>query len=186
MHDVQDKAWWVKYGAEKEKYFVDSILPKYNIDKTIIINPAKERNSTAADLICDTDKILGDLKICETPFFTAGKYGMDPNGCVTFDEKDYIRYMFDYQILPAITYTKKPQTFFIMFYVSWPEQDDYGVSIKAREGLWAITIRGINNMVLDNDKIKWHRYKNRVENKDGNGRASMIIPLSEMKEYSLR
>lgn len=185
MHDIQDKQWWVKYGEKKERYFIESILPRFDVDKTIIINPAKERNPTVADLICETDKVLGDLKICETPFFTAGRYGCDPNTYITFDEKDYIRYMFDYHIIPSLTGDKQPRTFFILFYVCWPEQENYGVHVKAKEGLWITTIAGINEMVLDNDKIKWHRYQNRVCDREGNARASMLVPLFEMKEYSL-
>ncbi|MDO4705225.1 MAG: hypothetical protein Q4A98_03305 [Comamonadaceae bacterium] len=61
------------------------------------INPAKNMDKTAPDLIIDG--AISDLKTQNTPFFTASRYGLDPRFAVTFNRKDYERYK---RIYPSI------------------------------------------------------------------------------------
>ena len=74
-----------------------------------------------------------------------------------------------------------PLPFFILFYVDWENQVDYGIHINKKQGLWGTTLREINDLVLDG-KIKWHRYQNRKHDRNGNARAAMIISLSDLCE----
>ena len=83
-HDLQDKGAWCQHGCTKEESFVN----KFGVNFGVLINPEKENNKYAPDLFDWRDYKLADLKTQNTPFFTASRYGLDPQHTVTFNVKD--------------------------------------------------------------------------------------------------
>ena len=97
LHDTEDKDWWVVYGADLEKKFVEKVCPKIGLKGKI--NPKKEIDPTAPDLIVNNR--LADLKTQNTPFFTVSRYNkrvgenklpFDPTFTVIFNKIDYLIY----------------------------------------------------------------------------------------------
>src|SRR3954454_23053909 len=96
-HSPQDKGFWVDAGRDKERDFVERVLPRLGFSGAI--NPAKESDIYAPDLLVEGQ--LADLKAQRMPFFKARElYEVDPQFAVTFNEKDYLRYRDRY---PAIS-----------------------------------------------------------------------------------
>jgi hypothetical protein len=88
-HDTEDRGWWHIHGERKEILFVSMCRDRLKIDACI--NPDKERDKTAPDLIVEGK--MAELKTQNTPFFTAKRYRMDPRFTITFNRKDYERYL---------------------------------------------------------------------------------------------
>ena len=89
MHNTEDKNFWVdKYGEKNERNFIN-VSNNFGI-KELQINPEKQSNPHVIDY-CWRDS-LADLKTQTTPFFTAGRYKVNPRFAVTFNRKDYERY----------------------------------------------------------------------------------------------
>ena len=188
MHDLQDKGYWLDYGEDQEFEFINNIVKIYNIKRKVCINPDKKYNPTLSDLVIDVKgkKIFGDLKTVRTPFYTASRYGFDPNNCITFNEKDYFSYMQKYYFTEIIKNKKAiPDPFVLFFHVVWPESSNYGTLIDAKDGLWTTTIEDIHRLTIQ-EKTRWHEYKNRKNDDCGNCRVSMIISLSDLKKVRKR
>lgn len=167
MHNTEDKEFWCKHGEKIEDYFLENIAPllPYNIIK----NPEKTNNKYAPDFYLD--KHLCDLKAQNTPFFKAHDfYNIDPRYAVTFNHKDYNRYM------------KKYPNIGIFFYVNWMklEKDIGGIlyKVKPLTGVWMIGIKKIHSMV---DKLYSHSYDRRISDTKGNAKKSLCLDLRNMK-----
>ena len=167
MHDTEDKEFWCKHGEKIEDYFLENIVPllPYNIIK----NPEKANNKFAPDFSLDGH--LCDLKSQNTPFFKAGDfYDIDPRYAVTFNHKDYNRYM------------KKYPNIGIFFYVNWMdlEKDINGTlyTVEPLIGVWMTGIKKIHSMV---DGLSSHNYGRRVSDNRGNAKASYCLNLKDMK-----
>lgn len=81
-HDLQDKSRWCKDGEKIEEAFVRQFGEKLGL----IINPEKNLNPYAPDLLNVTNGKLGDLKLQSTPFFKAKSlYQIDPTYAVVFN-----------------------------------------------------------------------------------------------------
>jgi len=169
MHDTEDKQWWCEHTANKDEIeFVEQIAPRLDLD--IIINPQKENNKTAPDLLWNGQ--LAELKSPRTPFFMAKKYFNIPaDWAVTFNTKDYHRYIALYPEIP------------ILFHVRWEQlkKKIHGkiYTVNPIEGVWETSIQQINQFVKDGAKI--HTYWKRINDKRGNAKASLGLDLRKMK-----
>jgi hypothetical protein len=153
MHDLSDKQWWCKYGEELEREFV-GIASGYGLDACI--NPEKDRDKYAPDLVVDGR--IADLKVQTVPFFTAGRYGLDPQYTVTFNFKSRKQYALYY---PDIV---------IYFLVNWRTLEMGGVTVQPLYGVWRVEFRDMKFGVL-------HEYKNK--RKGGNAKASYLMDLRD-------
>ena len=82
-HDTEDKNWWLEHGLTLEYEFVQMCKKSRRIDA--VPNPSKASEPWAPDLIVNSE--LADLKVQNTPFFTASRYEMNPRFTVTFNRK---------------------------------------------------------------------------------------------------
>ncbi len=83
--DLQNKRLWCKEGEKIEEAFVN----RHGEVLQIGINPEKETNPYAPDLIFHPNHKLMDLKTQNTPFFKAEKlYGIDPTHAIVFNRKN--------------------------------------------------------------------------------------------------
>lgn len=173
--DTENKKWWVIHGKELEKAFVKNIAP--NIGLNAVINPEKETNYCAPDMIVDGR--LAELKCCMTPFFTAGKrvsaWGKpsEPLTTVTFDRKDYLRYKEQYPDLD------------IYFWVSWADSEyktAQGEIIRVRglEGVWFIPFKKLSKLI-EMGKYPLHEYMNRKDDTNGNSKECYLVDLRDLK-----
>jgi hypothetical protein len=160
MHSTEDKAWWCKKGEALERKFVEKVVPLYGLDVTM--NPDKEQDKYTHDLLFDG--IPADLKFVQTPFFTAGKYGVNPDRAVTINLKDIERYK---KLYPNIV---------ILFYVKWRKQEKFSVKVNAIEGLWAYPLE---DLIAITSESEIHSYKRRRGKSDGNAKASYVIELED-------
>ena len=169
------KEVWCREGERLERSFVDNIVPRYGID--IRINPDKEHNPYTHDLVWGQSG-RGDLKYVQTPFFTAGKYGYDPNETVTLNKKSYDSYRRDY---PDIA--KDYNDFFIAFYIDWSEDTQYNVHVGRKEGLWIYDMEEIRDQVQSGAPL--HAYKNRVNDNEGHAKDSYLIKLRDKNKWTV-
>lgn len=159
---TEDKAWWVLEGARKEVEFVERVCPQIGI--SAIINPEKEKNPYAPDLLVDGK--LADLKTQNTPFFTAGlRFGISPQFAVTFNHKDYVRY---YRLYPEIE---------IYFWIDWQTHRWGRIFITPMIGVWHASFDDIREQVIASQK---HAYKRRTNDRKGNARESYVLDLRKL------
>src|ERR1700761_963749 len=90
FHDLQDKGPWYVAGKTSETVFVN----KYGKKLGLILNPKKKFDNYTADLVNVSTNNLAELKTRNTPFFqTVERYSIDPQYAVTFNVKDFLRYL---------------------------------------------------------------------------------------------
>jgi len=82
--DIQDKMSWCRRGETLE----DEFLRVYGDRLKLKLNPAKKEKPTVPDFIYIPGNRIADLKTVNTPFFSARRYGVDPQYAVTFNKKD--------------------------------------------------------------------------------------------------
>jgi len=151
---TEDKGWWCNHGEKLEKEFV------FLAGSQFTMNPDKTHDKYTHDLIYKGKP--ADLKSVRTPFFTAGKYGYDPNRTVTFNLKDLHRYQKNY---PDIT---------VIFWAVWPAQERFGVSVDSVDGVWGYSLDDIRK-----GDTAVHSYQRRREDKSGNAKESMLLELRD-------
>lgn len=162
----ESKLAWCERGERMEEYFVREIAPRVGIQ--LKINPAKSKDPYTYDLVGgDRGQYKVDLKYVETPFFKAGTYGFDPGRTVTFNHKDYLRYMYLYPDL------------WVLFYVTWEEQLDYGILVPGIEGIWIAPIKLIDKLITER-RTGFHAYQKREHDNQGNAKASHLISLDDL------
>jgi len=165
QHDLQDKGPWCLHGVSKENSFISQYGNKFNL----VINPEKANNIYAPDIFNTTTKLVGDLKTQNTPFFTATKYGIDIQYAVTFNVKDYERYLKSY---PQIE---------IYFWVSWEVisfENDYAKKrVNPMTGVWFIKFENLKKLI---EKAPVHSYMQRQNDQKGNARESYVLNLNDM------
>lgn len=167
MHDTEDKEWWCREGEIIEDWFLENIEPLLPYE--IIKNPEKVENKYAPDFLLNS--YYCDLKAQNTPFFKADDfYGIDPRFAVSFNHKDYHRYMQKY---PNIG---------IFFFINWTTLEmDFGHRICRVEplvGVWMIGIQAIHYMI---DDLPSHSYQKRRNDTKGNAKSSYGLDLRNMK-----
>jgi|TARA_R110002167_G_scaffold205322_1_gene409322 hypothetical protein len=157
-----DRMYWYGRGEDLEREFV-GLCGKNGIDAEI--NPEKATNKYAPDIIVSGR--VSDLKCQHDPFFMAGKrYGCDPQKSVTFNRKDYERYM---KLYPALA---------IYFWVKFSKQERFGIPIEEMNGIWRIGFPYLC-MIIE-DGCPEHTYETRGLPGDKNAKSSFILNLNKM------
>ena len=169
MHSPEDKAYWVEAGADKERVFVDQVLP--SIGFTGVINPDKEQDRFAADLVVNGH--LADLKCPRTPFFKAQElHGLDPQFAVSFNGKDYRRYCARY---PTID---------IFFWVAWQQTvmliEDEEFRVRPMAGVWRASFPALRHRI-EHQSVREHSYLHRLFDERGNAKASYLFDLRKFE-----
>lgn len=164
--DLQNKGDWCMHGEKKERVFVR----KYGSVLNVKINPEKDYNRYAPDLINTSTKKYVDLKTQNSPFFQAqSRYSLDPQFTVVFNTKDRQRYQDNYPDLE------------IYFWVDWKAVRFEGhrgqsISVDPMIGVWHITFSHLNDLC---QVAPIHSYRQRRNDKRGNAKASYLLDLRE-------
>lgn len=160
--DLQNKTLWCKKGEQIEQVFVRN----YGKELGVSINPEKENNPYAPDLITNSGK-LADLKAQNTPFFKVKKlYGIDPSYAVVFNRKDFERYE---ELYPEIE---------IFFWVEWHSvkfvMGEFVQEVEYVNGIWSIPFQQLRLVI---EKSPEHFYHQRVSDNVGNAKSSFVLDL---------
>lgn len=169
----EDKPYWCKQGERDERDFVDFVASAHGLAATI--NPCKRYDRFAPDLLFEGK--LADLKTQRTPFFTAGRYGLDPQFVVTLNVADVERYQ------------EHSVDFSVLFWVRWDTvRRRFGLreySVRPLEGIWQTSVREVVARASAGD-APLHTYLNRVGDTRGNARASYLLDLGWMHHLPLK
>ena len=162
-HDLQDKSVWCKDGENIEQGFID----KYGSKLQLVLNPEKEINPYAPDLLRTNDKRTADLKTQNTPFFKAGEfYDIDPPYAIVFNIKDSVRYSDKY---PDII---------IYFWVNWMVErfvmNEKEIFAKKISGVWMIEFKNALQLIKS---APIHEYIQRRYDMKGNAKGSYVFDL---------
>jgi len=164
-HDLQDKSHWCKDGEKIEEAFVRL----YGEQLNLAINPAKEHDPYAPDLINTVTGKLGDLKFQATPFFRAQKlFGIDPTYAVVFNEKDKLRYQEKY---PEITIYYWVNWIAVRYKTDWNE-----IKAQPLNGVWKSGFPEFNNYLAARPL---HSYQQRVDDTKGNAKGSFVCDIRD-------
>lgn len=161
--NTEDKKTWCDFGARKEVAFVRNIVPLLRRD--IIVNPEKEENPYVIDLVDRSSSNYADLKTQNTPFFTAGQYGIDPQYAVTFNKKDYERYCEFYPMCD------------IYFHVQWEQTNYREIVVNPLSGVWVARFADMRRKI-EMGRVPLHEYIYR-KNDTVNARESYVFNLKD-------
>lgn len=169
-YNTEDKQLWCREGELLEQAFVEKIVPKMNLD--IIINPEKSINPYAIDLFDRGNNRYADLKSQNTPFFRCGTYiyrksGMryNPTYTMTFNKKDYERYL---ALYPNCD---------IFVCINWTQLEYEGIVVERINGVWRAPFFAMANEINKNN-VYLHEYLHR-KNDDINAKASYLFDLRD-------
>ncbi|MDX8568146.1 hypothetical protein OZ668_09125 [Elizabethkingia sp. HX XZB] len=164
-HNLQDKSHWCKDGEKVEEAFIRIYGSRLNL----IINPDKETNPYAPDLLNITSGQLGDLKHQGTPFFKAQSlYNIDPTFAVVFNEKDQKRYEEKYSNIK------------IYYWINWLaikfKMSHTEIMVHPLNGVWATEFNAFNQYL----KIcPLHNYQQRKDDNKGNAKGSYVCDIRD-------
>lgn len=163
LHDLQDKLHWCADGENQEQAFIR----RYGSDLGYAMNPQKDNDPYAPDLLSTATGVLADLKSQHSPFFKAKElYNIDPTYAVVFNLKDKIRYAQNY---PNID---------ILYYLDWiaVKADIHGrpFSVAPLCGVFRVPFWKFFN-VLDGAPL--HTYGQRRYDHKGNARSSYVVDI---------
>lgn len=162
-HDTEDRGWWYIHGEKLEESFVTLCRERLGMDARI--NPAKERDKTAPDLI--VQGTVADLKTQNTPFFTAGRYRLDPRFAVTFNRKDYERYK---RLYPDIV---------IYFWLDWTQTTWRDSSVAYLGGIYRLPFSEVAALI--EAPAPEHSYINRQSPNDRNAKSSFLLDIRKFE-----
>ena len=162
-HDLQDKKFWCGKGERLEHAFVRIYgnTLKYNI------NPARNHDKYAPDLINSKSSNLADLKTQNTPFFKSNAlYKFDPTYTVVFNDKDKLRYE---RFYPSIE---------IVFWIEW-------IAVKAliKGQIYEVaSFKGVFRTSFKNlagylKHVPIHYYTQRKYDTLGNAKGSYVLDI---------
>jgi hypothetical protein len=161
-HNTEDKSWWLRHGEVLEKRFVQFCVQELGLAASI--NPAKAADPTAPDLVVNGQ--LADLKVQNTPFFSAGRYGLDPRFTVTFNRKDYERYA---KLYPALI---------IFFWADWKQLEWRDSRVAPLSAIYQVPFATIAAKIKGGT-VPEHAYQRRVGDRAGNAKSSFLLDLRE-------
>ena len=166
----EDKGYWIEWGEKKERDFCEKMAPYLKIQARR--NPERKYDKFAPDLeILQDGKITkAELKYRETPFFTAGKYKMKPQTTFTFNKKDYERYT-------EKKFVDKYGDIPIYIWIHWKTLSGNGIKVNPFGGVWLGSSLGIKR-IIDTKSSPLHKYKYRVDDKEGNAKESYLLDVS--------
>jgi hypothetical protein len=164
----EDKSYWCKRGEQDERDFVAFVAAGHGL--SVQPNPLKRFDPYAPDLLLDGS--LADLKAQRTPFFTAERYGLDPQFTVTLNAKDLERY------------GALDEDLAILFWVRWDRlRAKFGrrsYQVRPLEGVWLTRVSEVLARVESGD-VPYHTYLHRVDDTHGNAKASYLLDLGWMQ-----
>lgn len=166
-HNTEDKQYWCEEGQKTEYVFVKDIAPKIN--RKLIIHPEKEKNPLHIDLLKTDTNELADLKVQNTPFFTASRYSKfdggryDPQFTVTFNYKDYCNYKSNYP--GAIIY----------WWVNWAQLTWKDKSVAPLYGVYEVRFSDMKKLI-EEKRVPLHQYQHRI-NDEINAKDSYLFDL---------
>ena len=166
-HHTEDKGWWYLHGERLEETFVQLCQTKLRIAAQI--NPEKAHDKTAPDLVVEGS--LADLKTQNTPFFMAGRYGIDPRFAVTFNRKDYQRYK---TLYPEIV---------IYFWLDWKQTQWKNSQVEYLGGIFRLPFRDV--VALIEKGAPEHTYMHRRGPEDTNAKSSFLFDIRRFEELFL-
>jgi hypothetical protein len=158
-HDTEDKGWWLRHGEKLETRFVDLCREKLGLDARI--NPDKALDPTVPDLI--VEGLLADLKTQNTPFFTAGRYGLDPRFAVTFNRKDYERYK---KLYPEVI---------VYFWLDWTQTEWKDSHVDYYGGFFRLPFSTLSQLIEKG--APEHQYIHRKGDRAGNAKSSFVLDV---------
>ena len=164
IHNTEDKGWWCHHGEKFEHTFVELCRAHLGIDAKI--NPDKQTNIYAPDLI--VEGVISDLKVQNTPFFVARRYGLDPRHTVTFNRKDYERYK---KLYPGIN---------IYFWVEWTQTESKFGKVEYMAGIYRLSFERLAKLIEDG--APEHRYIHRKNDTGGNAKSSFLLDLGKFEQ----
>ncbi|HEY2326660.1 MAG TPA: hypothetical protein VGH52_04155 [Gaiellaceae bacterium] len=169
MHSLEDKEWWCAAGEDKERAFVEQVLPLLGFSGEI--NPAKQEDRFAPDLVVNGH--LADLKSQRTPFFKAQElFGVDPQFAVSFNDKDYRRYAEHYPELD------------IYYWVVWQTTTrrigSKERSVKPMAGVWRATFAAMRYRI-EHESVRSHTFLHRLLDGPGNGKSSYMFDVRKFE-----
>lgn len=167
----EDKKAWCQKGLNDENEF-RLVALDYPDLADLIVHPDKARNNYATDF--KWRNIGVDLKSVREPFFTASKYGMDAQFTVTFNHKDYIRYMHQYP-----EWSNEPMI--ILFWVIFEPALEYGARVAGLSGVWSIRLHTIDSWIRHGE-VHCHSYQKREGETGTNAKHSWLIDLRRCNE----
>lgn len=164
-HDLQDKSVWCKDGFKTEEIFVKLYGNILGLD----INPSKQTDPFAPDLIDLNSKNLADLKVQNTPFFKSKTlYNIDPRYAVVFNHKDRVRYLHNY---PNID---------IYYWIDWIavgfKMNSNSIMIEPLSGIWKISMMALEEIL---SRAALHSYQQRQYDNKGNARESYVLDIRD-------
>ena len=163
-HDTEDRGWWYIHGENLEEKFVRLCQKHFNFEA--IINPAKNMDRAAPDLIIDG--AVSDLKTQNTPFFTAGRYGIAPRFAVTFNRKDYERYK---RLYPDIV---------IYFWIDWKQTSWKNIQVDYLGGIYRLPFHKVASII--ESPAPEHFYMRRQAPGDVNAKSSFLIDIHRFEK----
>lgn len=156
--DTENRDHWYRYGEYLEGKFVTFCNSK--TDLITEINPQKTIDKTVPDLIVNGR--LSDLKTQNTPFFTASRYGIDPQYAVTFNRKDYERYS---KLYPDLD---------IYFWIEWQNISYNGLTVKPMRGIYYANFQFLKPIL---ESAPEHTYLRRQGDERRNALSSFVIDI---------
>lgn len=163
----EDKPFWCAQGERDEQAFVRFVAPAHGLAATI--NPRKQLDPHVPDLLVNGQ--LADLKTQRTPFFTAGRYDLDPQFAVTLNVIDLERYR------------RLGADFPLYFWIRWDtlQARFSGTTYMVRplEGVWRTTVADVLELVHAG-RVARHVYRNRIADTSGNAKESYVLDLGWM------
>lgn len=160
-HDTEDRFWWYRYGEHKEASFI-ALMQRHHIPTRR--NPAKLLEPHAPDLlVCGR---LSDLKTQNTPFFTAARYDMNPRYTVTFNRKDYERYVID---LPDI---------WLYFWIHWTDTTWHLRVVEPINAVYEIQFPLLRARIAAAPE---HYYQRRQTDPRHNAASSFLLDVRDME-----
>lgn len=163
LHDTEDKTWWCQHGIDLEERFVRMCNERLGIEACI--NPQKSSDQYAPDLV--VRGTIADLKVQNTPFFTAKRYGLEPRKTVTFNRKDYLRYR---SLYPEID---------IFFWVDWQQTEWKGQRVDHLVGVYRLPFQRVS--LLIESGAPEHGYIHRQGDQAGNAKSSFLLRLDDFE-----
>jgi len=163
QHDLQDKGPWCVSGETSEATFIN----KYGEKLGLILNPKKQYDFYTADFLNVNTNNLADLKTRNTPFFQAAeRYSINPQYAVTFNIKDFLRYL---KFYPGIE---------VYYWIDWlvtKLESKTDIEVTPMEGVWKITL---DNIKLLSESAPIHTYQQRILDDRGSAKKSYVFDLS--------
>lgn len=160
-HDTEDRGWWYAKGEDLEHTFVDLCR---RVGLPVAINPEKAYDRSAPDILFRGE--VADLKTQNTPFFTAGRFRMEPRFTVTFNRKDLERYL---RLHPTID---------VVFWIRWTQARYRDVTVDPLHGIWTLSVADIQEQVAAG--APEHTYLRRQQAGDPNAKSSFLLDVRRM------